>query len=112
MIDHLHRLHDPLQWIAAFTATVCLSLLWGVADLATAAGKTSDQEIHTVLPFDAIPAISDPEFVSAEEADVHSNSPMIGVSINGEQHAYSMIMLNGHEIVNDVVGGKPIATTW
>ena len=69
-------------------------------------------EIHTVLPIDAIPAIFSPEFVSAEEANVRDDSPMIGVSIGDEQHAYSMYMLNAHEIVNDYFGDKPIATTW
>ncbi len=69
-------------------------------------------EIHTVLPVDAIPAIFDPNFVAAELADVSDNAPMIGVSLNGEHHAYSMYLLNGHEIVNDTVGNEPIATTW
>ena len=69
-------------------------------------------EIHTVLPKDAIPAIFAPEFVRVEDANVHKNAPMIGVSMNGEHHAYSMYLLNRHEIVNDVVGGEPIASTW
>ena len=69
-------------------------------------------DIHTVLPFDAIPAIFSPTFLAAEDAEVHGDSPMIGVSIGGEQHAYSMVLLNGHEIVNDVVGGRAIASTW
>ena len=71
-----------------------------------------DLRIHTVLPFDAIPAVFSPKFLSAEDADVHDNSPMIGVSLGGEQHAYSMVLLNAHEIVNDVVGGRAIASTW
>jgi hypothetical protein len=69
-------------------------------------------EIHTVLPRDAIPAIFAPEFVSSDKADVHKTAPMIGVSLHGEQHAYSMYLLNRHEIVNDVVGGEPIGSTW
>lgn len=69
-------------------------------------------EIHTVLPKDAIPAIFSPVFVRAENANVDKNAPMIGVSINNEHHAYSMYLLNRHEIVNDVVGGEPIASTW
>lgn len=71
-----------------------------------------DLPIHTVLPFDAIPAIFSPKFLSAEDANVHDGSPMIGVSLGGEQHAYSMVLLNEHEIVNDVVGGRSIASTW
>lgn len=74
--------------------------------------KDIQHEIHTVLPQDAIPAIFQPEFVSVAQADVHKDAPMIAVSINGEHHAYSMYMLNRHEIVNDTVGGEPIATTW
>ncbi len=77
---------------------------------ATAADQASP--IHTVLPFDAIPAIFSPKFLSAEDADVHNSSPMIGVSFGGEQHAYSMVLLNAYEIVNDIVGGRSIASTW
>ena len=40
-------------------------------------------EIHAVLPFDAIPAIFEREFVDAEEAGVSNDSPMIGVSSTG-----------------------------
>ncbi len=109
MQDRLHSLLRRLRWTLPFALVLFLPL---PGEEAAEAENYAALGIHTVLPFDAIPAIFDPEFVSAENADVHSNSPMIGVSINGEQHAYSMILLNGHEIVNDVVGGKPIATTW
>ena len=72
----------------------------------------SDDRIHTVLPYDAIPAILNPEFVSAREAKLASDSPVIGVDFNGESRAYSIHLLNGHEIVNDEVSGVKIATTW
>ncbi|MYE89492.1 DUF3179 domain-containing protein [Candidatus Poribacteria bacterium] len=72
----------------------------------------SDDRILTVLPYDAIPAILNPEFVSANKAKLADNSPVIGVSFNGESRAYSIHLLNGHEIVNDEVGGVKIATTW
>ena len=72
----------------------------------------SDDEIRTLLPFDAIPAITEPQFVSADAAQLDADAPVIGVTFNGESHAYSLYLLNGHEIVNDVVGGQNIATTW
>ena len=72
----------------------------------------SNDEIRTLLPFDAIPAITDPQFVSAGAAQLDADAPVIGVTFNGESHAYSLYLLNGHEIVNDVVGGMNIATTW
>ena len=72
----------------------------------------SEDEIRTLLPFDAIPAITEPQFVSASAAKLDADAPVIGVTFNDESHAYSLYLLNGHEIVNDVVGGLNIATTW
>jgi hypothetical protein len=37
---------------------------------------------------------------------------ILGVEIEGDARAYSVPLLSRHEIVNDVVGGKPIAVTW
>ena len=72
----------------------------------------SNLKIHKVLPLDAIPSIKNPEFVSASEAKIHTAEPVIGLSINGDSRAYSVYLLNSHEIVNDVIGGKPVAVTW
>ena len=71
-------------------------------------------DIKTLLPFDAIPAILDPVFVDAEEADkwFSPDSLVLGLSINGDHRAYSIPLLSRHEIVNDTVGGKPVAVTW
>ena len=91
--------------------TLTLSLLLFVTFYATAADYTDDA-IRTLLPFDAIPAITDPQFVSANAAQLNPDAPIIGVTFNGESRAYSLYLLNGHEIVNDVVGGQKIATTW
>ena len=35
-----------------------------------------------------------------------------GIVINGEARAYPLSILNAHEVVNDVVGGVPIAVTF
>ena len=71
-------------------------------------------EIVTLLGFDGIPAILDPTFVFAEQAEawMEPREPVLGLSINGNNRAYSVRMLSGHEIVNDVVGGVPVAVTW
>ena len=88
-----------------------LILLLATATCASA-GDYSNDAIRTLLPFDAIPAITDPQFVSASDAKLDADAPVIGVTFNDESHAYSLYLLNGHEIVNDVVGGLKIATTW
>jgi len=83
-------------------------------DVRTLATEYDELEIVTLLGFDAIRAILEPEFVDAAQADewLDDDVPVIGVSINGDSRAYTVPMLSVHEIVNDVVGGEPIAVTW
>lgn len=66
------------------------------------------------LAKDGIPATFDPEFITVEEAasQMKDGDLVIGLSINGEHHAYWTAFLGNHEIVNDVVGGVPVAVTW
>ncbi len=75
---------------------------------------TLDLRIITILGKDGIPAILNPEFVSAQAADEQMvpNERVIGVSINGDHRAYPLNLLSRHEIVNDTVGGAPVAVTW
>ena len=89
-----------------------LSLGWCVIASLSSAAENTALKIHHVLPKDAIQAILKPMFVPASEAQVEDEAPMIGVVLNGEAHAYSAVLLNSQEIVNDVVGGEKIATTW
>ena len=76
--------------------------------------EESEFEIVTLLPPDAIPAISNPSFITADEADaqLRLTDLVIGVSIDGEHRAYGAAFLSGHEIVNDTLGGRAIAVTW
>ncbi len=73
-----------------------------------------DYEIVTLLPRDAIPAIDNPQFLTAAEADefYDPNELIIGVEFAGDARAYSIPLLSSHEIVNDTVGGEKIAVTW
>ena len=76
--------------------------------------ESLDLRIITVLGKDAIPAILDPQFITAAEAasEMEPSERVIGVSIDGEHRAYPLNLLSRHEIVNDTVGGKPVAVTW
>lgn len=65
------------------------------------------------LPRDGIPPIDDPRFIPvADAAEIASNEPVISLSINGEARAYPIRILIWHEIVNDIVGGVPVAVTY
>ncbi|SLN76231.1 DUF3179 domain-containing protein [Roseisalinus antarcticus] len=65
-------------------------------------------------PRDGIPAILDPAFIPAsEETRLDDREPvMTYVPDNGPARAYPIRYLMWHEIVNDVVGGRPIAVTF
>jgi hypothetical protein len=70
--------------------------------------------IVTLLGFDGIQSIENPRFVTRDVADetYDPTELILGVEIEGDARAYSVPLLSRHEIVNDVVGGKPIAVTW
>jgi len=63
---------------------------------------------------DCIPSIDDSSFVTGEEADawLADGDVVIGVEIGDETTAYPLRILERHEIVNDVVGGEPVAVTY
>ncbi len=64
-------------------------------------------------PKDGIPPIDDPRFVPVSEATgLTDTEPVIGVVVNGVARAYPLRILIWHEIVNDSVGGIPVAVTF
>ena len=88
-------------------------------NLPTAAGtglvtNPVDLKVITVLGKDGIPAILDPQFLGPEDAasQMKANERVIGLSIGGDHRAYPLNLLSRHEIVNDTVGGVPVAVTW
>ena len=63
-------------------------------------------------PKDGIPSIDDPRFVPIDEADLPDIEPVIGFGIGDDMRAYPLRVMMWHEIVNDVVGGVPVAVTF
>ena len=71
------------------------------------------EEIVTVLPKDAIPAILSPSFEEGKKVSwLNAKDFVVGVEFGGDSRAYPVPTLSRHEIVNDRVGGIPIAVTW
>lgn len=70
--------------------------------------------IGMIDPRDAIPPIDDPIFESLDEAAgwLDSRAPGMLVSIGGESRFYALSILHRHEIVNDRIGGIPVAVTY
>ncbi len=65
-------------------------------------------------PPDGIPPIDDPQFVDVATADAWLNDPepVLVVQVGDDVRAYPIQILMWHEIVNDTVGGEPLAVTY
>jgi len=65
-------------------------------------------------PRDGIPPIDRPTFQSVQPAGawLAALEPVVSVRLNGEARAYPLQVLTWHEIVNDEVGGVPVAVTF
>jgi Protein of unknown function (DUF3179) len=64
-------------------------------------------------PPDGIPAIDRPRFLHATDVDfLDPVEPVLVLELGGEERAYPVQILIWHEIVNDTVGGIPVAVTY
>ena len=102
--------------VGVFAFTAVAAILAGCASSSepVATGQEPEYDIVTLLPKDAIPSIDRPRFYSVQEADAEyePDEVVIGVEFSGDARAYPVGLLSSHEIVNDTVGGRPIAVTW
>ncbi len=64
-------------------------------------------------PPDGIPPIDDPNFAAAAQVDwLDEQEPVLSLTVAGESRAYPLQVMTWHEIVNDTVGGVPVAVTY
>lgn len=64
-------------------------------------------------PRDLIPPIDDPQFeIASESTWLADQEPGIVIEIEGDARFYPLSVLTRHEIVNDAVGGVPVAVTY
>ncbi|MFZ1527477.1 MAG: DUF3179 domain-containing protein, partial [Ferruginibacter sp.] len=64
-------------------------------------------------PPDGIPAIDDPNFQPVAEVDwLEDTEAVLSLTVGEETRAYPLRVMTWHEIVNDVVGGAPVAVTY
>ena len=73
---------------------------------------TLPDAFQQIIPRGRIAAINDPRYVSAEEARIEDDSFVLGVVIDGQARAYSLNLLNAHEVVNDEIGKTKFAAVW
>ncbi len=76
---------------------------------------TGAEAYHGVLQYrakDAKLALVRPSFITAEEVSLPAGVSVVGVSVDGQHRAYPLYVLKNHQVVNDMLGGVPIAASW
>ena len=63
--------------------------------------------------YDDIPSLDHATMIAADKADYLLDQDLVfGVEINGDIRAYPLRILGWHEMVNDVIGGVPVALAY
>lgn len=77
-------------------------------------GEFQGDKMYTLLPPDGIPAITEPEYVTGEEAaaQMSPQEPVMGLASADDAVCWSTWQLDRHEIVDDTFDGTAIAATW
>jgi hypothetical protein len=65
-----------------------------------------------IIPRGRIASVDAPRFVSAATARIPPDGWVLGIVVDGQARAYSLNLLNRHEIVNDRIGDKTFAAVW
>lgn len=58
------------------------------------------------------PSLTDPEFITADQASLSADDLVLGLSMGGESKAYPLRQMWFHHIANDTIGGLPVAVTY
>jgi hypothetical protein len=62
---------------------------------------------------DGIPALTGPKLIAPADATYLTDDELVfGVEINGDARAYPLRILDWHEMLNDTVGGVPVALAY
>ncbi len=68
---------------------------------------------HGGPPRDGIPALTDPKFIAAEQADfLRPEDRVLALTQQGIAKAYPIAILTWHELVNDRFGDTPVVVTY
>jgi len=63
--------------------------------------------------YDAIPPLDNPTLMAAQDSDYLLETDLVfGIEINGDARAYPLRIMGWHEMLNDVIGGVPVALAY
>ena len=106
----MKRNREPLFVVAALAGGAALAVCTPASTVA--AQQDVPEGYVQILARGGIPAIDEPEYVTADEANIRDDAWVLGVVIDGQARAYSLELLNSHEVVNDSIGDTDFAAVW
>jgi len=91
---------------------LCGALASVVALPATAIAQEKPAGFEQILQRGRIASVDAPVYVTADEADIPNDAWVLGAVIEGQALAFSVNLLNSHEVVNDKIGDTAFAAVW
>ena len=88
------------------------AVLFGVLALVASGEQDKPEGYRQIIPRGRIAAVNQPMYVPASAAEIRPGSWVLGVIIDGQPRAYSLNLLNAHEVVNDTIGDTNYAAVW
>ncbi len=89
-----------------------LTFVLGLTPMLYSQAEDLPKGFEQIIPRGRIAAISQPNFVAVGLANIADDSWVLGVVIDGQARAYSLNLLNSHEVVNDRIGNIAFAAVW
>ena len=123
-------------WVAAAAIVISVATVWiiigprssrssgddQVSEFALSRATVPHDLIVRAMAKDGVRVLLEPETMSPDEVDrwneeqrgklLVPDDRVIGVAFGGEARAYPLRLMRWHEVVNDVVGGEPVAVTY
>jgi hypothetical protein len=98
---------------------LALAVTWSLVAYAETRSKEELEKEYRTGAFravarDAFPVLFDPPMGNVAEGDrfLRPSEWVIGIALNGKAKAYPITVMGFHELINDTVGGVPIAVCW
>jgi hypothetical protein len=98
---------------------LALAVTWNLVAYAETRSKEDlEKEYHAAsfraVARDAFPVLFDPRMGNVADGDrfLRPSDWVIGIVLNGQSKAYPITVMGFHELINDTVGGAPIAVCW
>jgi len=88
------------------------AVLFAVLSVVASGEQDKPEGYRQIIPRGRIAAVNQPTYVPASEAEIKPGSWVLGVVIDGQPRAYSLNLLNVHEVVNDTIGDTNYAAVW